>query len=99
METKKSAVLKQSKEAMLLAKERLLYVSLLRNVPHIPRVPPVDGYGTVQNLRFMAMDMLGVSLSRKAQEAGGRLSTAAIAHVGKQCVREELGRRVEGLKG
>ena len=61
---------------------------LFRAVPHIPRVAPKDNYGNDRGYRYLAMSMLGDTLTRKVDGSGGRLSAAAVAHVGRQLVSE-----------
>ncbi len=75
----------QSPGAMLLFKERLLYLSTFRTVPHVPRLAPKAFYGDDGGYRFLVMEMLGMTLTEKLQQCGGRLSLDAVAYVGK-CV-------------
>jgi hypothetical protein len=83
----RNAKSRQSQAAVSLSKERLLFCSSLRNVPNVPRVVPGASYGNVDGQRYLAMDLLGPSLTSFAARHGGKLSAAAVAHIGRQCVR------------
>jgi hypothetical protein len=76
----------QSPEAVLLAKERLLYAAHLTNCAHIPRLP-LRCYGDDKGYRYLAMQLMSTSLSARLKEVGGAFSYGAVALVAVQAVR------------
>lgn len=84
---KKIKATTQSSAAIGLAVERRAYALQLRGVPNIPALAPgPSAFGDDQGFRYMAMQKMSITLKEKLDQAGGRFSAAAVAHVGAAMV-------------